>query len=224
MRIVLAILILLFILLCLPVRLRFSAADGQCTLSVRYLFLSRALLPGEPSDKPGKQTRRPAKKKKPAGGEKKKSFADTLKEKPAGELLRLALDTVRRCIPPIRRLFRRTTLARFNLRIVAAGQDAADTALRYGRYQSIVPLSVAAVDRTVRLRAEHIDIVPGFCAEKESFALSGEVRICPLAILAVLINLGIKALHAINVLNKIPPKKDKTTPPPNGKEAVTNGK
>ena len=225
MRIVFAVLILLFILLCLPICVRFSVADGECALSVRYLFFSRRLLPGEASDSTEKPPKKSGQKKKPGSGEKKKSLGDTIKEKPPGELLRLALDTVKKCIAPVRRFFRRTTLARFNLRIVVAGKDAADTALRYGRYQSIVPLSIAAVDRTVRLRAEHIDIVPGFCAEKESFAISGEARVCPLALLAVLINLGITALCAINALNKIPAKqKNKTTPPPNGKEAVTNGK
>jgi len=195
--VILAILLVLLLLLCIPVVVRFSATDGERAVSLRWLFVRRAILPAvEKPDKPEKP-----KKPKPSG-QKKRDPAAVLRETPFPDLIREGAALLERCAPPVRRFFRRVTVAKFSLQLLVAGKTAADTAIRYGRWQSVIPLTVAVADRTVRLRPERIDIIPGFTAEKERFALSGEARVAPLAALIVALNLLCAALPVYRRLSR----------------------
>lgn len=94
-------------------------------------------------------------------------------------------------------LLRRTGLARVSLRLVVKGEDAAATALRFGRANAAVYSATAALDRIFSLRVERIEIIPGFSAEQEEYSCSGEIRLFPLAVLIAALQLGFWTLIAL---------------------------
>lgn len=97
----------------------------------------------------------------------------------------------------MQRLLRRTGLARVSLRLVVKGEDAAATALRFGRANAAVYSTVAALDRIFFLRVEQIEIIPGFAAEQEEYSCSGEIRLFPFAVLIAALQLGFWTLIAL---------------------------
>ncbi len=201
--------VLLFLLLW-PVTIRFSVAGGQAEVSLRYLFLKKQLYPRpEREEKPAKPKKK-KKKKEPAEGEKEKTdrFA-ALRSLSVSDWLEIGPELVKKCLRPVRALLRRTTLARFSLSVLVSGGDAQATAVAFGRWQAAVCNAVAVLDRIIRLRAQRIDIAPDFCGEKTQFETSGEVRLCPLAVLIAVLNLAVIALCAYLRIRKISKQKAK---------------
>lgn len=187
MAVVLGILTLLLLLLLLPVRVTAKAATGQePTATLHYLFFSVLLYPRPERPAP----KQPEKKKQP----KEKGEQPKRDLKP---LLMQLLSRFERLSRPVQRLLRRTGLARFFLRLVVVGEDAAATALRFGRANAAVYSAVAVLDRIFALRVRQIEIIPGFTAEREEYSFSGEARVVPLAALIAALQLGFWALVAL---------------------------
>lgn len=163
MAVVLGILILLLVILLIPVRVSAGASSGKAPHAVlRWLFLSIPLFPRpkrkktqdkSESSKPGKKKEKPKRSLKP--------------------LLAELLARFDRLSRPVQRLLRRTGLARVSLRLVVKGEDAAATALRFGRANAAVYSTVAALDRIFSLRVEQIEIIPGFAARTGGVLLLG---------------------------------------------------
>ncbi len=187
MAVVLGILILLLVILLIPVRVSAGASSGKAPHAVlRWLFLSIPLFPRpkrkktqdkSESSKPGKKKEKPKRSLKP--------------------LLAELLARFDRLSRPVQRLLRRTGLARVSLRLVVKGEDAAATALRFGRANAAVYSTVAALDRIFSLRVEQIEIIPGFAAEQEEYSCSGEIRLFPLAVFIAALQLGFWTLIAL---------------------------
>lgn len=163
MAVVLGILILLLVILLIPVRVSAGASSGKAPHAVlRWLFLSIPLFPRpkrkktqdkSESSKPGKKKEKPKRSLKP--------------------LLAELLARFDRLSRPVQRLLRRTGLARVSLRLVVKGEDAAATALRFGRANAAVYSTVAALDRIFSLRVEQIEIIPGLCRRTGGVLLLG---------------------------------------------------
>jgi len=196
---ILAILAAIVLVLLIPAVVRFSQREGERRLEARWLFVKKTILPAPEKESASEAEK---KKKKHAEEHKKTDPVAALRDNPITDLIEEGTALVGKCARPVRRLFRRTTVAKLSLRLVAVGRDAADTAIRYGRYQTVIPYTVALLDRTVRLRPERIDVIPGFAAEKETFSLSGEVRLIPLAVLLAAANLALCALPVYRRLTR----------------------
>ena len=200
----------LLLLLLWPAAVRFSVAGTQADVSLRYLFLKKQLYPKpekEKEEKPAKPKKK-KKKKEPAGGEKEKpDRLAAIKSLSVSDWLEIGPGLIAKCLRRVRALLRRTTLARFSLCILVSGGDAEATAVAFGRWQTAVCSTVAALDRIIRLRAEKIDIVPDFCGETTRFEASGEVRLCPLAVLIAVLNLAVIAICAYLKIRKISKQK-----------------
>jgi len=200
MKILCAILLLLLALLLWPIVLRFSVSGKSAEASVRYLFLRLQMLPRPQKGK--RPAKKPPREKKSAKEKGEGGRLAALRNLTPSDWLTLIPDLIRRCIPPVRALLRRTALAKFSLRLVVAGEDAAATAIGCGRWQGVICNTVALLDRLVRLRAERIEITPDFCGGEGSFDASGEVRLCPLAALIAACNLAVIALCAYRRASK----------------------
>lgn len=176
MKIFGCILLLIFLLLLVPVRL-YVNSEPELTVIVKYFWFKRGILPkGEKREKKEQPTGEKPKKKK---AREKRALSYTLQE--LLELLRLLL---RRTSPAVRRLLRRTSLAKFRMRMIVAGQDAAETAIKFGKVNAQVFTIVALVEEIIRLKADQIEILPGFGVAKSETSYSGEMRLSPLALLA----------------------------------------
>lgn len=177
MKIFGCILLLILVIMLVPVVIHFDSAP-QLTVNVKYFWLKKAILPKEdkhtkkvkvPSDKAAKKKKRP--KKKPQ-----------LPDSPQ-ELFSLLLKLLRKTSPAVRRLLRRTSLAKFRLRMIVAGSDAMATAIKFGKVNAQIFYIVGLVERIITLKADQIEILPGFGAERSEATYSGEVRLSPLFLL-----------------------------------------
>lgn len=171
------VLLLIVLLLMVPVIMHIDSAP-QLTVSVRYLWFKKGILPkgekGQGKEKEPAQPKTPKKKKAKA----KRELSYTLQE-----LLDLFQTLQRRTSPAVRRLLRRTSLAKFRLRMIVVGEDAADTAIKFGKVNAQVFTVVALVEAFIRLKADQIEILPGFGASQGEMSYSGVVRLAPLALL-----------------------------------------
>ncbi len=174
MKIIGCIFLLIFLLLLLPVRL-YVNSEPELTVVVKYLWFKKGILPK--GEKPAQKA--PEKKKSTKKIKEKRALSYTLQE-----LLELMRILLRRTTPPVRRLLRRTSLAKLRLRMIVAGEDAAKTAIKFGKVNAQVFSAVALIKQVIRLNAEEIEILPGFGVAKGETSYSGELRLIPLAMLA----------------------------------------
>lgn len=187
MKIFLAVLALLILILLIPIRVVFYTKP-EITAKLRYLLLEKQLYPFAEKKKakaPKPQKEKTEKEEKP----KKKGFPLSAKE-----TVSLLPKAFSRLITPVKKLLRRTTIANFSLEMTVAGDDAADTAIKFGKTNAAVVNGIALIDRIFTLRAKRIDIIPGFESGENSFEISGEVRAVPLAVLIAAVSLGINLL------------------------------
>ncbi|MFV0496568.1 MAG: hypothetical protein ACK5L0_00145 [Candidatus Fimivivens sp.] len=169
------ILLLIVLFLMVPVIVHIDSAP-KLTITVQYLCFKKGILPK--SDKAtGKKKARPRAKKKKKE-RKKRALSYTLQE-----LLSLLQTLQRRTSPAVRRLLRRTSLAKFRLRMIVVGEDAAQTAIKFGKTNAQVYNAVAWVKEIIRLKADQIEILPGFGVSRSERSYSGIVRLAPLALL-----------------------------------------
>lgn len=177
MKIFGCILLLIILLLLVPVRMHIDSAP-ELTVTVKYLWIKKGILPKE-AHRAGKTA--------PSGEktERKKKLREK-RELPGTwqELFELFQKLLHRTSPAIRRLLRRTSLAKFRLRMIVAGKDAADTAIRFGKVNAQVFTAVAVVKEIIKLKADRIEILPGFGVDKSETSYSGEMRLSPFAVLA----------------------------------------
>ena len=175
MKIVGCILLLIFLLLLLPVRLYINS-EPELTVTVKYLWFKLGILPKGEKTAP-KRTPKGKKPKKKKARE-RQALSYTLQE-----MLELARILLRRTSPAVRRLLRRTSLAKFRLRMIVAGADAFETAIKFGRVNAQVFSAIAWIEELIRLKADQIEISPGFGVAKGETSYSGELRLAPLALL-----------------------------------------
>ncbi len=175
MKIFGCILLLIFLLLLAPVRL-YVNSQPELTVIVKYFWFKKGILPksGQGGEKKATAEKKPKAKK----AREKRALSYTLQE--ILELLRILL---RRTSPAVRRLLRRTSLAKFRMRMIVAGQDAAETAIKFGKVNAQVFTAIALVEGLIRLKADQIEILPGFGVAKSETSYSGELRLRPFALL-----------------------------------------
>ncbi len=137
--ILLCVLALLALALLLPVRLLIRYEDEQLALTMRYGFFSLRLLPAKPEKKPKKPKKAKAKKQKPEKAEKPEKKA---KNPLTGQSMLDYVHMAQELLPVLGRqlgfLMRHVKLDKLMLAISVAGQDAAQTAILYGKLSGAV--------------------------------------------------------------------------------------
>lgn len=216
MKIILGIILLLIVLLLIPVVIVFEA-NPSVSLVIKYFGFKKDLLLKEDDGKV--KAKKPEKKKSAKEKKQKKKTASTFSIK---DIWGLYLKLHHRVAPKVRKLLRRTSVGKFHLRMVVVGRDAADTALSYGKANAAVYSIVALLDRIFTLRAERIDIVPGFGAEKGTFHCSGVIKLTPLVVGVAALQIGFWALLAVMGLKRADDNAIKKTGP--DKAAAKDGK
>ncbi|MEA5136960.1 MAG: hypothetical protein VB035_12570 [Candidatus Fimivivens sp.] len=171
------VLLLIILFLMVPVIVHLDSAP-QLTVTVKYLWFKKGILPkgekGQGKEKEPAEPKTPKKKK----ARKKRQLSYTLEE-----LFELLQKLQQRTSPAVRRLLRRTSLAKFRMRMVVVGEDAAETAIKFGKVNAQVFTAVAFVAGLIKLKADQIEILPGFGASQSEMSYSGVARLSPLALL-----------------------------------------
>lgn len=201
-------LVLLLIALVLPVGAQIVWEKGALTVYARAAFVRLRVYPfaeRKKKAKPGKK--RPVRPKQPpqqsaaedktgGGASPKPAGAKPAREPPIR--LEFTLNTIRALASTagglIRRVLRGIRVHEVTLRLPVHGQDAADTALRYGRINALLHTTLAAVSNLMRVECKQLALAADFTDEykgQEYFSCKITTR------LIIMVTAGIWALYRL---------------------------
>ncbi len=161
---ILLFIVVLITLLCL-VKLRFTANYSDAlVLKLSFLFFTITLVPRVKKKKPDKQKKIPKKKKETKTKTKKKpSYIKKLSKKKGVEGLASILVEVAKLIgTTLKGLFVNTVIEKFDISVTIVGDDAADTALKYGKLCGAFYSSVAVICGTAKCEHYNLNVTPDF--------------------------------------------------------------
>lgn len=189
--ILLGILLVIFLLILTPVKLKASYNENfRCILKIGFVKFS--LYPPKPK-----------KKKKPKKADEEQKSEETkkeslIKEKGISWLFDLIKKIADLAVGALKDFFRHIIVKKLLLSISIAGSDAADTAVKYGYCCSAVYPAFGIIVGAVKCKKYGVDISPDF-EEKAKSAVNMELeaRIKILWLLALVIKHGIKGLKLL---------------------------
>lgn len=189
--ILLGILLVIFLLLLTPVKLKASYnEDFRCVLKIGFVKFS--LYPPKPK-----------KKKKPKKADEEQKSEETkkeslIKEKGISWLFDLIKKIADLAVGALKDFFRHIIVKKLLLSISIAGSDAADTAVKYGYCCSAVYPAFGIIVGAVKCKKYGVDISPNFEEKaKSAVNMEFEARIKILWLLALVIKHGIKGLKLL---------------------------
>lgn len=159
------ILTLICVILCLT-KLRFTALyDETLTLKLKVLFLEFTLVPFEKQQKKKRKKKVLKKKNKQTDNkkEKKPSFIKKLSQKKGVEgLLSMLSEIAELLSSTVKGIFTNVVIERFDLSFIVVGEDAADTALKYGKLCGVVYSTVSVICSTAKCEDYNVNVTPDF--------------------------------------------------------------
>ncbi len=180
--IVFGILLFIFLLLLCPVKIRLDYTD-RLSVIIRFLFLKFRI---SPPDKEKIEKEDKKKTSKTGTGKKggKKNFLHTLYEEEgfsgALHFLQAIADILKDAAKGI---LSHLVICLMDVRLIIAGEDAANTAVLYGGVCSAVFPLLSWICSCAKVRKYHADIRPDFIASKSRAEIALEFSILPLFVL-----------------------------------------
>ncbi len=197
--ILLAVLILIFLILLLPIGIKASGAENL-KLVLCIGFLKFRLYPQKPKKKKQKKSTKPAQKPK---AEEKEESRNILKEKGLEWIVETVKKVANLAVGVLKDFFKRIIVKEFMLSIRVATGNAADTAVKYGYCCSAVYPAVGLITGTVKCESYGVDITPDFDENAESkidFLLNIKIRLIWLVVLVI--KHGLKGIQLLLDLKK----------------------
>ena len=164
----LALLVLLILAVVLPAYVLVEQRNGEWTLRARVLFVTVRLYPRKKREK---KKQEPEETEKQDTGQNEPSRTKSGKRRRA--LLHKIVESARTVGGFMRRVLRFVRVRDIEWTLPVHEEDAALTAIRYGRIQAAVGTTVAALRNIVRLEFKHVNIFADFdgvCENQESFS------------------------------------------------------
>ena len=172
--IILGILLLLFLILLIPVEVIAHYSD-DLALTVKVLFYRLNLLPKPEKPKKTKPKKKeepkpkPKEKKKEKPEEKKPSYLEKLKEKKGlSGVVSLLTGLAKIAGSTLKGLFSHVVIRRMDIGIALASEDAASTAVNYGRLCSVVYPAVDIIVASTVCKDYRVSLEPVFDDEKDT--------------------------------------------------------
>ncbi|MCI8492029.1 DUF2953 domain-containing protein [Anaerotruncus sp.] len=211
--VLLAILALLLLLLCIPIvgSARFDS-DAPGEAYVQWLFYRRWLLGRKKPPRPKKKQEQPPKQAPvaPAGKEKKDLSA----------AIGTAMDFIASLGSGAKMLLRRVCIYHVHLRVVVAEDDAAQTAIAFGRMNALVYTAYTAARGLFHLKKPDILITPDFMAQEGSWQFEARGRLLPIAAVAAAVRIGaaflVKTVKRQAVREKVKARREQVFQPKAG--------
>ena len=121
-----------------------------------------------------------AKKKKPPRPPSAKKAAQPKKRPEKGnvrETVQMVWDLICSAAKPLPLLLRHFRVTKLELDLVVGGDDAAETAVNYGKLCAVVHGSLAALKNLIRVKVKRVDISCDFCGGKTRQQLAFQLKI-----------------------------------------------
>ena len=195
-------LLVVLLVLFVPVTARI-AYDDELRVRVRVLGIPITLLPSQPKEEkepPDKPKKKPAADKPPA--EKKPSrvrqlvqeIGDTFKEDGIGATVDYLRQLAALAGKAVGGLLGAITVTRLKLTLLIVGEDAADTAVRYGEICAALYPALTVLERVIRVRRREMRVEPGFLTEDGVLRADVRLRVWVYRAVGTLIKLLIQYL------------------------------
>lgn len=168
---------LLITFLCL-VKLRFEAVyHDKLTLKLKVLFFKFTLVPYDKKKKKKRKKKVPKKKKEETDTktkkEKKPSLVKKLSDKKGIDgFVSMLSEVAKLAGATLKGLFTNIVIKHFDLSLTVVGEDAADTALRYGKLCGVVYSAVSVICSTAKCEDYNVNVVPDFDDEAKMQVLA----------------------------------------------------
>mgnify|MGYP000847676905 FL=1 len=206
LKILLAIIGIMLLLLLLPVHLR-ATFNGDLKVSAGVLFINFKLYPRPPvSEKKRLKKERREQKRKKKERKRLSEAEEELQVEGVWALVKYYIEMGKLITSTAKRLLKTITVDRLNLNIVVATDDAARTAIDYGKICAVVYPIQALIESTMRVRRREINISTDFLLE--SGVLEGDIKIhvLPICVLwqALLFFIDYTGNNKDTALEKIP--------------------
>lgn len=183
-------------ILILPIKLKAEYnGDFECKLIIG--FVPVRLYPEKPKKKKSKKESKNDKK------EQEPERKNLLKENGIGWLTDLIINVAKLAVGVLKDFFSHIIITKLDIRIKIAGEDAADTAIKYGGLCSVVYPAIGTVAGTVKCRTYGVEILPDFSDKPQSEAylfLFAKVRVFHL--LGLVFRHGITAIKLLSKINQ----------------------
>lgn len=198
------VLAVVLLLLCVPVS--FVGAyrtGGPAKARLRWLFFTFDLTKGP--QEPPKKKKKPAKKpeEKPKADKKPLEFS---------ELLGVIVDLLSSIKGGAGMLIRNFVFYKIRLHMVVAGEDAADTAMAYGRVNAAVYTAYAFALNFLRVEKPDIQIRPDFTSGEGRVDFEARARLTPLVALGAAIRIG--CVFLVKTMRRKHAEKPRQSPAP----------
>lgn len=163
--IVLFVVLLVALILCIKLQF-FAQYSDKLTLRFKVLFLNFTLVPIKKKEKkkPEKQEDKIPKKKKEKKKKKKgQSYLGKLTDKKGADgLFDMIVDLARLAGSTLKGVFANLNIRDFDVKVTVVGDDAADTALKYGKLCGAIYSAVAVICDNTKCQQYNVDVTPDF--------------------------------------------------------------
>lgn len=180
----------------IPITLRASyKEDFWCAVYIGFVKLQ--LVPA----KPKKEKKKKVKKQTPKTEQPKKATEkkpSLIKKYGIEWLLNLIKKVSELAVSALQDFFSHILIKKFSLSISVAGDDAADTAIKYGKYCAVVYPAVGTIVRVVKSKDYGVDINPNFSEKAETeINFDFAARIFTFRLIGLAVKHGIKGLKLL---------------------------
>lgn len=180
----------------IPITLRASYKEKfWCAVYIGFVKLQ--LVPA----KPKKEKKKKVKKQTPKTEQSKKATEkkpSLIKKYGIEWLLNLIKKVAELAVSALQDFFSHILIKKFSLSISVAGDDAADTAIKYGKYCAVVYPAVGTIVRVVKCKGYGVDINPNFSEKAETeINFDFVARVFVFRLVALVVKHGIKGLKLL---------------------------
>lgn len=180
----------------IPITLRASYKE-EFWCAVYIGFVKLQLVPA----KPKKEKKKKVKKQTPKTEQPKKATEkkpSLIKKYGIEWLLNLIKKVAELAVSALQDFFSHILIKKLSLSINVAGDDAADTAIKYGKYCAVVYPAVGTIVRVVKCKGYGVDINPNFSEKAETeINFDFVARVFVFRLVALAVNHGIKGLKLL---------------------------
>lgn len=194
--ILLGIVLFIAFVMFIPITLRASYKEKfWCAVYIGFVKLQ--LVPAKPKKEKKKKVKKqtPKTKQPKKATEKKPSL---IKKYGIEWLLNLIKRVAELAVSALQDFFSHILIKKFSLSISVAGDDAADTAIKYGKYCAVVYPAVGTIVRVVKCKGYGVDINPNFSEKAETeINFDFVARVFVFRLVALAVKHGIKGLKLL---------------------------
>ncbi len=208
--VLLGIILFLVLILLIPIGVKASFKD-ELKAVLKIGFIPVQLYPPKPKKEKKKKKKKPEEPKDKKKEKPKKKKPSMVKEKGIMWLIDTIQQAAALATGALKSFFRHLVLKRLNISIIYHGEDADDTAVKYGYFCLAVYPAVSALVKAAKCRHYGVDIAPSFNEGEEShYAVDIHAQIRVFWIVALVFRYGLKAIRLLLRLRRAKTKEEKT--------------